>query len=309
MIYNSSFLNMSDYQLFSLLLAKSSSTNSFLWINTSSNINTANTAWFLIDNPFVSKLGSVILAIAVAWFLIWLSKIISNFISKRIIAGFHDKDPDSVSKIGQLAGDLVFYAMATFSIYLWFKIVDIDIWLIVWGLSIGIWFASKEIISNLIAGIFIFATKDYKIGDIVEIQDKQVPWWAIFGKIDEITIRYIIIKTFDLRRMVIPNVQFIESKVKTYTSEDIIRMDFVVSIMIASDIDNAILLIKDEVNTLDFLVHRELTDVLIEWFDDKKIMLRIYFTFDPNGKVPWHIAKSQAEYKVLKLLAKNQFKF
>ncbi|MBP7007470.1 mechanosensitive ion channel [Patescibacteria group bacterium] len=30
-------------------------------------------------------------------------------------------------------------------------------------------------ISNLIAGIFIFSTKDYKIGDIIEIQDKQMP--------------------------------------------------------------------------------------------------------------------------------------
>lgn len=299
---------MLNYQSLGLLLAKSSTSTSFLGIKTSgAATTTANSANFLIDNPFVSKLWSVLLAIAVAGFLIWLSKIISNFISKRIISSFHDKDPDSVGKIGQLAGDLVFYAMATFSIYLGFKIVNIDIGLIVWGLSIGIWFASKEIISNLIAGIFIFATKDYKIGDIVEIQDRQVPWGMIFGKIDEITIRYIIIKTFDLRRMVIPNIQFIESKVKTYTSEDIIRMDFTTSILIDSDIDKAIQLIKDEVNTLEFLVHRELTDVLIESFDEKKMILRVYFTFDPNGKVPGHIAKSSAAYKVLKLLSKNKF--
>jgi small-conductance mechanosensitive channel len=157
----------------------------------------------------------------------------------------------------------------------------------------------------LIAGIFIFATKDYKIGDIVEIQDRQMP---LFGKIDEITIRYIVLKTFDLRRVVIPNIQFMQSKIKTYTSEDIIRMDFTTAVSINSDVDKTIQTIKDEVNTLDFLTHKELTDVLIDSFDDKKIVLRIYFTFDPNGKVPGHIAKSQAEFKVLKLMTKNAFK-
>lgn len=300
-------MQWSDY----LLLASSST--SFLGVNTSKNIsstlNTANsTAGFLVDNPFVSKLLSVLLAIAVAWFLIWLSRWISNFISKKIISNFNDKDPDSVTKIGTLAWDLVFYAMATFSVYLWFKIVWIDIGLIVWGLSIGIWFATKEIISNLIAGIFIFATKDYKIGDLIEMQDKQLPGWGIFGKIDEITIRYIIIKTFDLRRVVIPNIQFMQSKIKTYTNEDIIRMDFTVAVNMGSDIDKTVQLMKDEINSLDFLSHRELTDVLIEWFDDKKITLRIYFTFDPNGRVPGHIAKSQAEYKILKLLSTHSFK-
>lgn len=296
-----------------LLLAKSSTTSSLFGAGASKSISntlsTANsTAGFLVDNPFVSKLLSVLLAIVVAWFLIRLSKVISNFISKKIISNFHDKDSDSVTKIGQLSGDLVFYAMATFSVYLWFKIVWIDIGLIVWGLSIGIWFASKEIISNLIAGIFIFSTKDYKIGDIIEIQDRQLPNGMLFGKIDEINIRYIIIKTFDLRRVVIPNIQFMQSKVKTYTSEDIIRMDFTVNIFTWSDIDKAVQVIKDEINTLEFLTHRELTDVLIDAFDEKKITLRIYFTYDPNGSVPGHIGKSLAEYKILKLMTKYEFK-
>ena len=300
-------------QNLTLLLAKSSTSNSFLGVSTSKNVsNTVNaagdTAGFLVNNPFVTKLLSVLLAIVVAGFLIRLSKLIANFIATKIKNNFHDKDADSINKIGQLVGDLIFYAMSTFSIYLWFKIVWIDISLILGGLSIGIWFASKEILSNLIAWVFIFSTKDYKIGDIIEIQDKQTPGWGIFGKIDEITIRYIIIKTFDLRRIVIPNTQFIQSKVKTYTSEDIIRKDFTTNVNINSDIDKTIQAIKDEINTLDFLSHKELTDVLIEGFDERKITLRIYFTFDPNGKVPGHLAKSQAEYKILKLLAKNAFK-
>jgi len=55
-----------------------------------------------------------------------------------------------------------------------------------------------------------------------------------------------------------------QSKVKTYTSEDIIRMDFPVVVSMSSDIDKTIQMLKDELNTLDFLTHKELTDILID---------------------------------------------
>ena len=115
-------------QNLSLLLAKSSTSNSFLGVSTSKNVSNTldaagDTAGFLVNNPFITKLLSVLLAIVVAGFLIWLSKIIANFVANKIKNNFHDKDADSINKIGQLVGDLIFYAMATFSVYLGFKIV------------------------------------------------------------------------------------------------------------------------------------------------------------------------------------------
>ena len=47
------------------------------------------------------------------------------------------------------------------------------------------------------------------------------------------------IKTFDLRKVVIPNVKFMWSPVKTYTAEDVIRMDFDTVIDMESDFEHA----------------------------------------------------------------------
>ncbi|MEY3197947.1 MAG: hypothetical protein RL023_794, partial [Candidatus Parcubacteria bacterium] len=49
-----------------------------------------------------------------------------------------------------------------------------------------------------------------------------------FGRIEEITIRYSVIRTLDLRRVIIPNLDLITRPVKTYDSEDMVRLDFTV---------------------------------------------------------------------------------
>ena len=87
----------------------------------------------LVNILFVSLVGFVFVAIyatsiywgiAVAFFgSIPIIAGLSMLLSNKIKNSFNNKDSDSVSKIGQLVGDLVFYAMATFSIYLGFKIV------------------------------------------------------------------------------------------------------------------------------------------------------------------------------------------
>lgn len=122
-----SFLQIMN-NMFLILLANSKSSTTLFGTKTSNTINKTidtanNTAGFLVDNPFISKLLSVLLAIAVAGFLIWISKLIANFISNKVKRNFNEKDTDSVTKIAQLSGDLVFYSMATFSVYLGFKIV------------------------------------------------------------------------------------------------------------------------------------------------------------------------------------------
>lgn len=106
------------------------------------------------------------------------------------------------------------------------------------------------------------------------------------GKIEEITIRYIVLRTFDLRRVVIPNINFISTQVKTYTSEDTIRYDTIFIIPGDSDLEKAKSLIIDKINTLEFISNPELTQILVEKFDDKHITLKILYSFNPNCNIP-----------------------
>jgi small conductance mechanosensitive channel len=261
---------------------------------------------YLLENPFFIKFIEIILAIIVFAFLIFVSKLISNLIKKRVVGNIshQSRDDDSIAKVANLVWDIVFYALTMFSLYICLNIIWLDAGLLLWWLSIGIWFAFKEVLWNLISGLLIFSTKEYKIWEIVEIKLNNLIY---LGKIEEITIRYVVLRTFDLRRVVIPNINFIWAQVKTYTSEDTIRYDSIFAIPSNNDLEKTKNLIIAKINTLEFISNTELTQILIEKFDDKHITLKALYSFNPNCNIPWHVIKSEVNKTILALLKSYQF--
>lgn len=63
-------------------------------------------------------------------------------------------------------------------------------------------FAQWSILSNITAGIIIFFSYPFKIGDKIKIHDKDFP---IEGEIDDIKAFYIILKSFDSETITYPN--------------------------------------------------------------------------------------------------------
>lgn len=79
---------------------------------------------YLMENPFFIKFAEIILAIIIFACLIFLSKLISNLIKKRVIGNIEDnKDEDSIAKVANLVGDIVFYALIMFSLYICLNII------------------------------------------------------------------------------------------------------------------------------------------------------------------------------------------
>jgi small-conductance mechanosensitive channel len=76
------------------------------------------------------------------------------------------------------------------------------------GIVLGI--AAKESFSNLIAGAQLALTQQILLGDEVVIKDQ-------FGTIEEITSSYVVIRTWDLRRLVIPLRYFMENSFENWT--------------------------------------------------------------------------------------------
>jgi small-conductance mechanosensitive channel len=138
----------------------------------------------------------------------------------------------------------------------------------------------------MIAGVMIFSTKEFKIGDIVQLSgkvehpDKKE---ILFGKIEEITIRYVVIRTFDLRRVVVPSIKFITATVKTYTSEEVVRDEVEFTLDIASNIPHAIDILKQAINTLPEISKAEYTDIVVIGYDTKQLKMKAIYAFDPNA--------------------------
>ncbi len=113
-------------------------------------------------------------------------------------------------------------------------IVIVGIGLIMWqfdqlrALSTGIFasaglitlviaFAANQTLSNLIAGFQIAFTQPFRIDDVVIVEGE-------WGRIEEITLTYIVVRIWDQRRLVLPITYFVNNPFQnwTRTSADII---------------------------------------------------------------------------------------
>lgn len=114
----------------------------------------------------------------------------------------------------------------------------------------------------------------------------------IFGRIEEINMSHVIVRTFDLRRHVIPNSSFLKKPIKTYSAETLLKLEFDVVLDANIDVNKALQATYNQVNTYPFVLSKEYTQVLVDSFTDKSIKLSIVFCFDPNIGYSTEVMKS-----------------
>jgi small-conductance mechanosensitive channel len=76
------------------------------------------------------------------------------------------------------------------------------------GIVIG--FAAQKTLGNVLAGIQIALTQPILIDDIVVVEGE-------FGQIEEITLTYVTVRTWDLRRLVLPITHFVEKPFQNWS--------------------------------------------------------------------------------------------
>lgn len=254
----------------------------------------------LYNNPFVQWLLGLLIAIFLSLILIFISKIVAVFIRNKISKNFWLKDAAGINKMWVLIGDVVFYCMSFISIYIAFTVAWINIGLLMWGITIGVWFAFRQTLSNMISWIVIYTTDEYKIWNIIQLKMQ----WDIFGVIEEINMKNVIIRSFDMRRVVVPNATFLKKAVKTYSAEEFLRLETEVSFDIHADAENFMKNLLEIANLLPFVVNKQYTQVLLDGFDDKKIKCKIQLFYDPNSWYSAEYIKSVLQLKALELYKK-----
>jgi small-conductance mechanosensitive channel len=78
------------------------------------------------------------------------------------------------------------------------------------GLVVGL--AARPVLSNLLAGIQIATTQPIRIDDQVVVENEN-------GRIEEITSTYVVIRLWDLRRLIVPLSYFIEKPFQNWTRD------------------------------------------------------------------------------------------
>ncbi|AHI28562.1 mechanosensitive ion channel family protein [Marinobacter similis] len=103
------------------------------------------------------------------------------------------------------------------------------------GLAIG--FALQGSLSNFAGGVLILIFKPFKVGDTIEAQ-------GFLGAVDEISILYTIVNTFDNRRIVIPNGSLSNATLVNVSIYENRRCDMTFGIGYDDDIDKAKSILK-----------------------------------------------------------------
>ncbi len=91
------------------------------------------------------------------------------------------------------------------------------------GLVVGI--AARPVLSNLLAGVQLAITQPIRIDDVVIIENE-------WGRIEEITSTYVVVRIWDLRRLIVPLTYFIEKPFQNWTREG---SDLIGSVMLYLD--------------------------------------------------------------------------
>jgi small conductance mechanosensitive channel len=142
-------------------------------------------------------------------------------------------------------------------------------------------FAAQQALGNIISGVFIVIFKPFRIGDQVRISE------TLAGHVEDITLRHCVIKSFENRRIIIPNsVISSETIVNANITDEKTCFFLEIGISYDSNIDLAMKLIREEAEKHpDLIDHRTIAEkadgedkivVRVIGFGDSSVNLRAY---------------------------------
>ena len=140
--------------------------------------------------------------------------------------------------------------------------------------SVAIGFAFKDIFQNLLAGLLLLITRPFRIGD-------QIVSGGHEGTVEDVQLRATLLRTYDNRRVVIPNSELYTNRVVVNTAHDRRRLAVTVGIGYGDDIAQAKRLILGVLAGLDGLLQDPAPSVLVTGYGDFSVNLEVRFWIDP----------------------------
>jgi len=140
------------------------------------------------------------------------------------------------------------------------------------GIAIG--FAFKDIFQNFLAGILLLLTEPFTIGDQIKYKDFE-------GSVEDIQTRATTIKTYDGRRVIIPNAEIFTNAITVNTAYDKRRLQYDVGIGYGDDIARARQLILEAVREVEGVLVEPAPDALVMDLAESSVNIRARWWINP----------------------------
>ncbi|MFC2080465.1 mechanosensitive ion channel family protein [Bacteroidota bacterium] len=196
----------------------------------------------LIELPYIKYsiliIGTLVVALVVSRVL--------RFVLNRFIKSSSKKlkvDPTQFSFLKNAVSFLVFLGAFIFILYSIPQLKALSLTLFAGAgiITAIILFASQTAFSNIVSGIFIVIFKPFRVNDIVDVGNLSK------GRVEDITLRHTVIRSYENRRLIIPN-SVISSEVIINSSivDELICNFLELGISYDSDIGKAMEIIRNE---------------------------------------------------------------
>lgn len=185
-----------------------------------------------------TSLTSIIAALTLILVGFSLNKLSNKWINKKVEV----KDTsEHAEKTAKRVTAYLIYSLTLIAILGVFGVSASALGSVVGLIGLGLSFALRDIIANFVSGLLILLNKPFKINDQIEIEGES-------GTVKDIQIRATEMKTYDGRKVIIPNSKLYNDTVINNTAYDSRRFDVIVGISYDDDIEKAKDLAKE---TLD----------------------------------------------------------
>lgn len=219
-------------------------------------------------------LVAAIVVLLIFWLLATVVRSATRYSTKFI------KNPMKASLIRMVS----YYTVWLIGICVALDVVGVDARSLITGLGLGgvaLGFALKDILSNLVSGLFILVAQTFEIGDQIIVGETE-------GTVERIQIRATHIRTYDGRLVLVPNGEVFMSRVTNNTASKLRRTSVFVYLEYDQDVNRAMSIILKTMLTVPGVANqpaasirlRDLTTEHLQiearfWADSRRTKLRL----------------------------------
>ncbi|MBD0389808.1 MAG: mechanosensitive ion channel family protein, partial [Nostoc sp. C3-bin3] len=248
-------------------------------------------------NGFIALLPNILLGLIVFIFFLFVASRIKVLV-KRLT-----RNRRSARNLGLVLGRLAQGVTILIGLFIALSIViptfragDLVQLLGISGVAIG--FAFRDILQNFLAGILILLTEPFQIDD-------QIVFKGFEGTVENIETRATTIRTYDGRRIVIPNSELFTNSVTVNTAFDNRRLEYDVGIGYNDDIDRAKQLMLDAMHSVDEVLKDPAPDVLVMELAESTVNIRVRWWVHPPRRADNLISRDKVITAIKKTLVAN----
>ena len=227
-----------------------------------------------VVNGLIAAIPSIVVALVVFAAFLLVGAIVKGVVARLTLARVRAHRNAGMA-VGRLAQGLVLFVglLVALSVALpTFRPGDVVQVLGISSVAIG--FAFRDILQNFLAGILLLVTQPFRIGD-------QIVTGTHEGTVEDIQTRATFIRTYDGRRVVIPNAALFTDTVVVNTAFEYRRLEYDIGIGYSDDVDRARGVILETVRSTEGVLADPAPDVLLMDFASSAVNLRVRWWIAP----------------------------